>query len=134
MLGGERYSRRPQTAYRRRHFAYTTAARLGYCCRSAPQSPKAVSKPSTPRTPILILDEATSSLDSHSESLIQDALDTVMRGKTVVVIAHRLSTIPNMDRIIVIEEGKIREEGTHEALVSADGSLYGKLWRLQENL
>ncbi|HEY4500356.1 MAG TPA: ABC transporter ATP-binding protein [Candidatus Paceibacterota bacterium] len=81
--------------------------------------------------PILILDEATSSLDSHSEALIQDALDTLMKGRTTIVIAHRLSTIRKMDRIIVIEEGIIREEGSHDDLVKTDGGLYKKLWNLQ---
>ncbi len=81
--------------------------------------------------PILILDEATSSLDSHSESLIQDALDTLMKGKTVIVIAHRLSTIRKMDRIVVIDSGKILEEGTHDELVAREHSLYKNLWTLQ---
>lgn len=81
--------------------------------------------------PILVLDEATSSLDSHSEMLIQDALDTLMKGKTVIVIAHRLSTIRKMDRIIVIEDGKVAEEGTHDALLAKKESLYKKLWELQ---
>jgi ABC-type multidrug transport system fused ATPase/permease subunit len=81
--------------------------------------------------PILILDEATSSLDSESEFLIQDALDTLMKGKTVIVIAHRLSTIRKMDRIIVLEDGKIREEGTHDYLLGQEESLYKKLWNLQ---
>jgi ATP-binding cassette subfamily B protein len=81
--------------------------------------------------PILILDEATSSLDSHSESLIQSALDTLMSGRTTVVIAHRLSTIRKMDRIIVIENGSVKEEGTHDVLSKRDGSLYKKLWDLQ---
>ena len=81
--------------------------------------------------PILILDEATSSLDSHSESLIQDALDTLMRGCTTIVIAHRLSTIRKMDRIVVMEHGAIREEGTHDTLIKKEGSLYEKLWKLQ---
>lgn len=81
--------------------------------------------------PILVLDEATSSLDSHSEALIQDALDTLMKGKTVVVVAHRLSTIRKMDRIIVLKDGEIIEEGTHDTLTSQDGSLYSKLWDLQ---
>lgn len=81
--------------------------------------------------PILVLDEATSSLDSHSESLIQDALEELMRGKTTIVIAHRLSTIRKMDRIIVLKHGKIIEEGTHEKLLKKRGSLYKKLWNLQ---
>jgi ATP-binding cassette subfamily B protein len=81
--------------------------------------------------PILILDEATSSLDSESEHLIQDALDTLMKQKTVMVIAHRLSTIRKMDRIIVIDDGKITEEGTHEKLLENESSLYKKLWNFQ---
>ena len=81
--------------------------------------------------PILVLDEATSSLDSHSEMLIQDALDTLMKGKTTIVIAHRLSTIRKMDRIIVMNEGKILEEGSHESLVRKRAGLYKKLWSLQ---
>lgn len=81
--------------------------------------------------PILILDEATSSLDSHSESLIQDALDKLMKGKTTIVIAHRLSTIKKMDRIIVIDEGIVVEEGNHEDLVANNKSLYKYLWNLQ---
>ena len=68
--------------------------------------------------PILILDEATSSLDSHSEFLIQDALIKLISGKTTIVIAHRLSTIRQMDRIIVLEKGKIIEDGTHEELLN----------------
>lgn len=80
--------------------------------------------------PILVLDEATSSLDSHSESLIQDALKTLMKDKTVIVIAHRLSTIRQMDRIIVIDNGKIIDEGAHEELLAKRG-LYKQLWRLQ---
>ncbi len=81
--------------------------------------------------PILVLDEATSSLDSHSESLIQDALDKLMKGKTTIVIAHRLSTIRKMDRIIVLEKGKVIEEGSHDDLLKNDSSLYTKLWNLQ---
>jgi ATP-binding cassette, subfamily B, bacterial len=81
--------------------------------------------------PILILDEATSSLDSESEHLIQDALDTLMKDKTVIVIAHRLSTIRKMDRIIVVDNGQILEEGTHAELLEKQNSLYKKLWSLQ---
>ncbi len=81
--------------------------------------------------PILILDEATSSLDSHSEMLIQDALNTLMKGRTTIVIAHRLSTIQRMDRIIVVDGGKIVEDGNHSGLLAQKGSLYRKLWTLQ---
>ena len=81
--------------------------------------------------PILILDEATSSLDSHSESLIQDALHNLIKGKTTIVIAHRLSTIREMDRIIVLEKGKIVEDGNHDKLANKKGGLYKKLWDLQ---
>jgi ATP-binding cassette subfamily B protein len=80
--------------------------------------------------PILVLDEATSSLDSHSESLIQDALDTLMKGKTTIVIAHRLSTIRKMDRIVVLGKQGVIEEGDHEALIRQNGT-YAKLWNLQ---
>jgi len=81
--------------------------------------------------PILVLDEATSSLDSLSERLIQDALDFLMKDKTVIVVAHRLSTIMKMDRIIVIQNGAILEQGTHnELLKSADGN-YKKMWEMQ---
>ena len=81
-------------------------------------------------SPILVLDEATSSLDSESEALIQDALATLMQGKTVIVIAHRLSTIMKMDRIVVIEDGGIVAEGSHKELLK-QGGLYKKLWSIQ---
>lgn len=81
--------------------------------------------------PILVLDEATSSLDSESESLIQEALDELMKGKTVIVIAHRLSTIRKMDRILVVKGGQIVEDGTHSELLQNEASLYKQLWELQ---
>ncbi|MBT4989316.1 MAG: ABC transporter ATP-binding protein [Rickettsiales bacterium] len=84
--------------------------------------------------PILILDEATSSLDSKTEQLIQDSLDLLIadKSKTVIAIAHRLSTLKHMDRIIVLEDGVIKEEGTHHELIARPDSLYKKLWDLQE--
>lgn len=81
--------------------------------------------------PILVLDEATSSLDSETESYIQDSLNELMKGKTVLVIAHRLSTIKKMDRILAMENGKIIEEGSHQSLLDKKSSLYKKLWNLQ---
>lgn len=80
---------------------------------------------------ILALDEATSSLDSNSESLIQEALVELMKDKTVIVVAHRLSTIRKMDRIIVIDDGKIIESGKHEELIEKKDGAYAKLWKLQ---
>ena len=80
--------------------------------------------------PILILDEATSALDSEVEQAIQENLYTLMEGKTVIAVAHRLSTIAAMDRLIVLDEGRVVEEGSHEALLKA-GGLYASLWQRQ---
>jgi ATP-binding cassette subfamily B protein len=80
--------------------------------------------------PILILDEATSALDSHTEREIQDALDEVARNRTTLVIAHRLSTIVGADNILVLDAGRLVEQGTHAELLAKDG-LYASLWSRQ---
>ncbi|WP_411340599.1 ABC transporter transmembrane domain-containing protein [Sphingopyxis sp. J-6] len=82
------------------------------------------------RAPLLLLDEATSALDAESEKLVQDALETLMHDRTTIVIAHRLATVRAADRIVVMDDGRIVEEGRHDDLVAADG-LYARLARLQ---
>jgi len=91
----------------------------------------AIARAIVKNAPILVLDEATSSLDSESEALIKDALKVLMKGKTSIVIAHRLSTIRQMDRIVVIDDGRVAEEGTHTELISRPGSIYRRMWKLQ---
>lgn len=81
--------------------------------------------------PILILDEATSNLDSQSEQKIQESLESLIKGKTVIAIAHRLSTLKNMDRIIFLDQGRVAEEGTHKQLIKNVHGTYRKLWVLQ---
>ena len=80
--------------------------------------------------PVLVLDEATSALDSESEHLVQDALETLMRGRTCIVVAHRLSTVASLDRIVVLDGGRVVEDGPHAKLVEAGGE-YAKLWERQ---
>lgn len=81
--------------------------------------------------PILVLDEATSALDSESEALIQKSLETLMKNRTSIVIAHRLSTIAKLDRIIVLENGRIVEDGSHDQLLAKKRGVYAKLWARQ---
>ena len=90
----------------------------------------AIARAALKDAPILLLDEATSALDSESEKLIQESLQGLMEGRTVVVIAHRLSTIAHLDRLVVIEHGRIVEDGSHDELIQK-GGLYARLWNLQ---
>lgn len=83
------------------------------------------------KTHIIVLDEATSALDSDSERAIKESFKEILRGKTAIVVAHRLSTLSDMDRIIVIDGGKIAEDGTHDELVGLDG-IYARLWQRQQ--
>ena len=80
--------------------------------------------------PILILDEATSALDSESEQVVQENLSKVMEGRTVIAIAHRLSTLAAMDRIVVIDHGRIVESGTQQELIDK-GGLFARFWKFQ---
>lgn len=91
----------------------------------------AIARAMLKNAPILVLDEATSALDSESEVAIQKALHELMAGKTVIAIAHRLSTLREMDRIIVLDAGKIVEDGTHETLSKKRGGIYARLWKHQ---
>ena len=81
--------------------------------------------------PVVLLDEATASLDPENETLIQRAVGTLCAGKTVIVIAHRLRTVANADKIVVLDSGRVAEEGNHKTLLAEDG-LYARLWRLQQ--
>ena len=83
-------------------------------------------------TRVLVLDEATSALDSESESLVQDALWHLMQGTTALVVAHRLATIARLDRIVVLDRGRVVEQGTHAELLAAGrAGVYGRLWAHQ---
>ncbi|MDE5648341.1 MAG: ATP-binding cassette domain-containing protein, partial [Oscillospiraceae bacterium] len=81
-------------------------------------------------TPIIILDEATASLDIENESLVQSSINELVKGKTIIIVAHHLNTIKNADKIVVIDEKKVAEEGTHDKLMNKNG-LYSELWNKQ---
>jgi ATP-binding cassette subfamily B protein len=81
--------------------------------------------------PILVFDEATSSLDSRSEKAIQAAIEDVSRGNTTLIIAHRLSTITHADQIIVLDHGRVAEQGNHASLIAKNG-LYAQMWEMQQ--
>jgi ATP-binding cassette subfamily B protein len=92
----------------------------------------AIAQAMAKQAPILVLDEATSALDSESEHLVQEALWRLMESSTALVIAHRLSTIAGMDRIVVFDQGRIVEEGTHQELLRhGSNGMYGRLWQHQ---
>ena len=81
--------------------------------------------------PVVILDEATSALDNQSEAVVQQAIDNLMKDRTVIVIAHRLSTVRHADKIVVVNYGKIAESGTHEELLNKPDSIYASLYKAQ---
>ena len=81
---------------------------------------------------VILLDEATASLDPENEVEMQKAIDTLIKGRTVITIAHKLKTIMNANRIIVLDDGQVKEQGTHDELIRVDG-LYARLWKIQES-
>ncbi|MCP3713936.1 ABC transporter ATP-binding protein [Paraburkholderia sp. CNPSo 3281] len=110
---------------------FITALPHGYDTLVGERQRVAIARAFLANAPILIFDEATSSLDSESEVLIQQAMERLMEGRTTVVVAHRLSTVRALDRLLVLERGRVAEEGTHDALVRRENGLYRRLFERQ---
>ena len=112
--------------------AYNTKIGFGYKDLSGGERQRVSIARAILRDPkILILDEATAAMDTKTEKLIQNALTTLTKGKTTIMIAHRLSTLRDADKLIVIERGKVAEEGTHKELLAKEDGVYKKLYTLQ---
>ena len=108
----------------RQEFRGNTGKERGILLSGGQKQRLAIARAFVKNAPIVILDEATSALDNKSERVVQEALDNLMKNRTVIVIAHRLSTIQNADKIVVINDGKIAEQGTHEELLKLRGAYY----------
>lgn len=111
---------------------YETLVGEGGCTLSGGEKQRiSIARAILKEAPVVLLDEATASLDPENEVDVQKAINTLIAGRTVIVIAHRLKTIKNADKIIVLEEGHVAEQGTHQELLDQKG-LYHRLWSIQE--
>ena len=129
--GGERSGNFTMILWRCRISLILTLESGERCCREGRSRGSLLARIFLKNPKILILDEATSALDTITESKIQESFDELTKGRTTLVIAHRLATVRNADRIVLIDEGKIQESGTHEELMRKGGK-YAQLYRTQE--